>query len=92
MAQGLRRELRLGDALFVNIGTILASAIFVVPAYVIASTGSALSVPSMTNIGHIRSSTESRLSAIIRREKAFILFRRIRVAGYSPLLISAPID
>ena len=41
LAQGLRRELRLGDALFVNIGTILASAIFVVPAYVIASTGSA---------------------------------------------------
>ena len=33
--------MRLGDALFVNIGTILASAIFVVPAYVIASTGSA---------------------------------------------------
>ena len=58
----------------------------------IAPTGSALSVPSMTNIGHIRSSTESRLSAIIRREKAFILFRRIRVAGYSPLLILAPID
>ena len=41
LAQGLRRELRLGDALFVNIGTILASAAFVVPAYVIASTGSA---------------------------------------------------
>ena len=33
--------MRLGDALFVNIGTILASAIFVVPAYVIAATGSA---------------------------------------------------
>ncbi len=41
MAPGLRRELRLGDALFINIGTILASAAFVVPAYVIAATGSA---------------------------------------------------
>ena len=41
MAQGLRRELRLGDALFINIGTILASAAFVVPAHVIAATGSA---------------------------------------------------
>lgn len=41
LAQGLRRELRFGDALFVNIGTILASAAFVVPAYVIAATGSA---------------------------------------------------
>ena len=41
MAEGLRRELRLGDALFVNIGTILASAAFVVPAYVIVATGSA---------------------------------------------------
>lgn len=41
LASGLRRELRLGDALFINIGTILASAAFVVPAGVIAATGSA---------------------------------------------------
>ncbi len=40
-ATGLRRELHLGDALFINIGTILASAAFVVPAAVIAATGSA---------------------------------------------------
>ena len=33
---GLRRELRLFDALMINVGTILASAIFVVPAYIIA--------------------------------------------------------
>ena len=41
MVEGLRRDLRLGDALFINIGTILASAAFVVPAYVIVATGSA---------------------------------------------------
>ncbi len=41
MDQGLKRELRLGDALYINIGTILASAAFVVPAGVIAATGSA---------------------------------------------------
>jgi len=38
----LVRELRLKDALFINIGTILASAAFVVPAYVVAETGTAL--------------------------------------------------
>jgi len=35
-AHGLRRELRLFDALMINIGTILASAIFVVPANITA--------------------------------------------------------
>ena len=58
----------------------------------IAATGSALSTLAITNIGQIRSATDSLCSAISRREKAFILFRRIRVAGYSPLLILAPID
>ena len=33
---GLHRELRLFDALMINVGTILASAIFVVPANIIA--------------------------------------------------------
>ncbi len=41
MTGGLRRDLRLGDALFINIGTILGSAAFVVPAYIVAATGSA---------------------------------------------------
>ena len=41
MTPGLRRDLRLSDALFINIGTILASAAFVVPAYIVADTGSA---------------------------------------------------
>ncbi len=41
MLAGFRRELRLIDALFINIGTILASAAFVVPALVVEGTGSA---------------------------------------------------
>lgn len=41
MSDGLRRELRLSDALLINIGTILASAAFVVPAQVLTATGSA---------------------------------------------------
>lgn len=38
--QGLARELGLFDALMINIGTILGSAIFVVPAMILAETGS----------------------------------------------------
>lgn len=41
MGGGLRRELRLSDALLINIGTILASAAFVVPAQVLTATGGA---------------------------------------------------
>ena len=41
MGGGLRRELRLPDALLINIGTILASAAFVVPAHVLTATGGA---------------------------------------------------
>jgi len=36
----------------------------------------------MTNSGQIKSSTDSLCSASMRRENAFILLRRMRVAGY----------
>ena len=41
MSGGLRRELRLAGTLLINIGTILASAAFVVPAQVLTATGGA---------------------------------------------------
>ena len=38
---GFKRELTLYDALMINVGTTLASAIFIVPAIVLATTGTA---------------------------------------------------
>ena len=38
---GFMRELTLYDALMINVGTTLASAIFIVPAIVLATTGTA---------------------------------------------------
>jgi hypothetical protein len=52
---------------------------------------SAQFVPSITNRGQIKSSVLMLFSATRRRENAFILLRRIRVAGYSPLLMPSPL-